>query len=125
MRAWPTLFGQASSCSRAERTCWVSATRTCSAIAPSRAQAISASGWWIGDHRREVRLGGELAVDACSPRKLADAGALLDKFDLELEQHARLHRLTELRAVNGHEVDELAGAGEAERLHREHARGLR
>src|SRR5947209_6772657 len=96
----------------------------CSATGPSRAPDISVSGWWIGDHRREVRLCNELALDAGAAGELAHAGALLDEFDLELEQHARLDGRTELRAVDGHEIDELAGSGEAERFDGENARGL-
>src|SRR5690606_13563409 len=79
----------------------------------------------IRDHRGEARLGRELAADDCPPRELAHAGALLDEFDLEVEQHARLDRRTELRALDRHEIDELAGAGEAERFDREYAGCLR
>src|SRR5690606_37101821 len=39
-------------------------------------------------------------------------------------QAARLHRRTELGLLNRHEIDELARAGELERLHRQDARSL-
>ena len=42
-----------------------------------------------------------------------------------LQQHSGLDRAAELGAVDRHEIDELAGAGEAERFDREHARSLR
>ena len=51
-------------------------------------------------------------------------GALLDELDLEAEQDAGFDRLAELHAVDGHEIDQLAGAGEAQAFDREHARGL-
>src|SRR5438270_7599605 len=102
----------ASSCSRAARTCSASATRTCSVIGPNRAPDTLESGWWIGDHRREIRFGGEFAVDARATGELADARPLLDELDVEPEQDARLDRLTELRAFDRHEIDELARPGE-------------
>ncbi len=51
--------------------------------------AMSASGWWIGDHRREIRLGDELAVNARASGELANGGALLNELDVEPEQNAR------------------------------------
>ena len=55
------------------------------------------------------------------PANLQTRGALLDELDLEPEQHAGLDRRAELGAVDRHEIDELARAGEAERFDREHA----
>src|SRR5436309_3945216 len=102
-----------------------SITKTCSATAPSRAPAMSESGWRIGDHRREVRFCDELALDAGAPGEFADAGAFLDEIHLELEQHSRFDRGAKFRPFDRHEIDELARAGEAERLDSEHAGRLR
>src|SRR5688572_15126741 len=77
---------------------------------------------WIGDHRREIGLGGELAVDQRPAGKLADAGALLDEFHLEAEQATGLDRLTKFRPLDGHEINQLAAVREAEGFDRENAR---
>ena len=79
-------------------TCSTSAIRISSAIAPKGAACSSGSGWRIGDHRREIGFGGKLAVDARAAGELADARALLDEFDVELEQAAGLDRRAELGA---------------------------
>ena len=73
----------------------------------------------------KLALGGDLAIEDRPAGELADAGALLDELDLEAKQDAGFHRLAELRAVDGHEIDQLAGAGEAQDFDREHARRLR
>src|SRR5437763_12550010 len=86
------------------------------ATTPKGARSSPGSGWRIGDHRREVRLGGELAVDAGAARELADARALLDEFDLQPQQDSRLDRRSKFRALDGHEIDELPRPGEAERF---------
>src|SRR5947209_7218516 len=124
MRASLMRSAPESSCSPAAQTSSTSDTRTCSATARSRALFMSGSAWRIGDHRREVRLGGKLAVDARSAGELAHARALLHELDLKLEQHARLDRGAELRPFDGHEVNELARAGEAERFDGEDSGGL-
>ena len=78
----------------------------------------------IRDHRRELSFGNDLAIDQRAAGELADAGPLLDELDLEPQKHSRLDRGTEFRALDGHEIDQLAGVREAERFDREHARGL-
>src|SRR5438270_11772882 len=83
MRAWRTTSDRAWSCSRAGQTCWDSATRTCSATAPSHALAMSASGWWIGDDRREVCFGDDVAFNDCAAGELTLRGALLDALHVQ------------------------------------------
>jgi vitamin B12 transporter len=79
----------------------------------------------IGDHRGEVCLGHHLALDQCSPCELANRRSLLHEFDLEPEEHARFDRSPELRALDRHEIDQLAGARQVERFNGEHPGGLR
>src|SRR5438067_13318232 len=113
---------QTCSCSPARRTRSTSIIRMSSVTAPKAARLMSASGWWIGDHRREVRFGDELAVDARAAGELAHRGALLDELDIQPEQDPGLDRRAKFRAFDGHEINELARAGEAQRFDREHAR---
>src|SRR5689334_5265130 len=101
-----------------------SATKTYSAIGPSRARSMRGSGWRIGDHRREFRLGRELPVDEGAAGELTDGRALLDKLHFEPQEHARFDRLAELRPIDRHEIDELARTGEAESFDGKHARRL-
>jgi hypothetical protein len=86
---------------------------------------LAVSGWRIGDHRREIRLGGELAVDQRTTGELADRRAFLDELDVQRQEHSRLDRSTEFRPLDGHEIDQLARPGEAEGLDRENAGCLR
>src|SRR5690242_9828109 len=116
--------GPALSFSRADRTCSTRAIKTCSVIAPKDGPCSPESGWRVGDHRREARFGGQLAVDAGTPGELAHGRALLDELHLELEQDSGLDGLAELRPFDRHEIDKLARSGEAERLHGENARRL-
>ena len=121
-----------SSCSRAGRTCSTPATRTSSAITPKARGFCGIRLRAVASGRRGSAI---IAVNshsaATSPSssrpagELADARALLDELDLEPEQDAGFDRLAELHAVDRHEIDELARAGEAEAFDREHARGLR
>ena len=57
----------------------------------------------IGNHRGEVRFGGKFSADACPACEFADARALLDELNVELEENAGFNRLPELRAFDGHE----------------------
>src|SRR5438552_17284355 len=68
----------------------------------------------ISDHCRELSFRGDLAVNGRSTGKLADSSSLLREFDFELQQNAGLDRLPELRAFDGHEVNELARVREPE-----------
>src|SRR3954463_7862212 len=124
MRVSLMRVGLGLSCSRAARTFSTNIIRTSSATAPSPGPAMSASGWWIGDHRREVRLGDQLVVDAGTTGELADGSPLLNEFDVEPEQNAGLHGRAEFRAFDGHEIHKLARAGEAQRFDGEDSRGL-
>src|SRR5687767_7974690 len=66
----------------------------------------------IGDHRGEIGFRNDPVPDQRPAGELADGGALLDEIDLEPKQHAGLDRQAELRAVDRHEINQLAGAGE-------------
>ena len=79
----------------------------------------------VGDHRREIGLGRDLAVEQGAAGKFAHARPLLNEFDLEPEQATRLNRNAELRAFDRHEIDELAGPGKAEGLDCQDSGGLR
>jgi hypothetical protein len=66
----------------------------------------------VGNHRRELRFGRDLALNGRTTGELADGRSLLGEFDLELQQDARLYGLAELRGLDRHEIDELAGVRE-------------
>src|SRR6185369_3184861 len=116
--------GRASRSSPADRICWIKPTRTCLATAPRGARCLPGLGWRVGDHRRELALGRNFAVEDCAARELADPRALLQELDLEAKEDAGLDRLPELHAVDGHEVNELARASEAKALDREDSGSL-
>ena len=79
-------------------------------------QPLSSGGGRIGDHRREVRLGGELAVDASRGRRTCRRCARFwTNSTSSLSSTPGSTGCAELRAVDRHEIDELARAGEAER----------
>ena len=99
--------------------------RTEGGLAGIRLAGRKGSGGRVRDHRGEFAFGRDFAVEQGPPGELADAGPLLEELDFEPEEDARLDRLPELHVVDRHEINELAGAGEAERLDREHACGLR
>src|SRR3546814_10470069 len=79
----------------------------------------------VRDHRGEIRLRRDLAVDQRFARELAHGRALLDELDLEPEQYAGFDRSPEFRLVDRHEIDELARAREPERFDCEDPRRLR
>src|SRR6476469_7216145 len=116
MRGLVTQSAPDSSCSFAAPTCSISVTRTHSATGRSRVPSMRESGWRVGDHRRELALGGDFTIEHCAAGEFADAGALLNEFDLEPQENARFDRLPELHPVDRHEVNELARPGEAKAL---------
>src|SRR3546814_13978830 len=79
----------------------------------------------VRDHRGEIRLRRDLAVDQRFARELAHGRALLDELDLEPEQYAGFDRSPEFRLVDRHEIDELARAREPESFDGEDPRRLR
>src|SRR3990167_10189992 len=79
----------------------------------------------IGDHRNALRLGRQSALDHRLARELAYRAANLRELHMEVDKATRLDRRAELRTLNAHEIDELSGAGEAKRFHRQNPGGLR
>src|SRR3546814_17510180 len=53
----------------------------------------------VRDHRGEIRLRRDLAVDQRFARELAHGRALLDELDLEPEQYAGFDRSPEFRQI--------------------------
>lgn len=84
-----------------------------------------ASGGRIGNHRRKVRLSGQLSINNCPTGEFTNARALLDEFDFQAKEAARFDRRTKLGTVNGHEIDELATSCEPQTFYSEHSCGLR
>src|SRR3546814_12692985 len=79
----------------------------------------------VRDHRGEIRLRRDLAVDQRFARELAHGRALLDELDLEPEQYAGFDRSPAFRLVDRHEIDQLARAREPERFDCENPRRRR
>jgi hypothetical protein len=77
-----------------------------------------ASGRRIGNHRRKVRLSGQLSIYNCPTGELAHARPLLDEFDFKAKKATGLNGRPELCAVNRHEIDKLPASRQPETLNR-------
>jgi hypothetical protein len=96
----------------------------CSGSTARGAGGRSVAGRRIGDHRREFASAASLPSTSALPANLHT----LARFWTNSTSSGAARRArpgAELRALDRHEIDQLAAAGEAERFDREHARGLR